>query len=157
MEVSFTLPGRIRGKGRPRFARVGKFVRTYTDEKTESAEAMVRTIAAQAMGGRPPIYGPVSLAVVEVQNPPASWSKRKQARTKWVTGKPDIDNVTKLIGDSLNRIVFHDDSQVCCLSYLRRYALDEAERVEIVVHELVSEEPSTERLEMAPLFAGAAA
>ena len=118
---------------------------------------MVRTLAAEAMCGRPPVFGPVSLEVVVVQIPPDSWSKRRRANTRWVTGKPDLDNVLKLIGDSLNRLVWHDDAQIAKLALERRYELDQAERVEIKICELVNEQPATVAVETAPLFAGAAA
>ncbi len=153
MEISLVIPGRIAGKGRPRFARVGGFVRTYTDEKTRSAEAMVRTLAAEAMQGRPPVFGPIALEIVIVQIPPESWSKRRRANTRWITGKPDCDNVIKLIGDSLNRLVWHDDSQVAEIAFKRVYALDQAERAEIKIRELVADQPNAALAESAPLFA----
>lgn len=39
--VSFTIPGEPQGKGRPKFARRGNFVQTYTPKKTRTYEDIV--------------------------------------------------------------------------------------------------------------------
>ena len=39
-----------------------------------------------------------------------------------VTKKPDCDNIAKIILDSLNKIAYHDDSQVVDLHVNKRYA-----------------------------------
>src|SRR5882757_3194322 len=97
--VSFTIPGRVKGKGRPKFARRGKFVHAYTPADTANCEAMVRSLASDAMEGRAPFQGPLVLAISIIINTPASWSKKKKAAAVYVTGKPDADNTVKLIGD----------------------------------------------------------
>lgn len=134
--IYITIPGRLAGKGRPRAVARGKFVRVYTPEKTRSVEAMVRQIAAQAMAGRMPLEGPVKLEITAFMHPAESWSKKRRASARWVTGKPDCDNVVKLVGDSFNNIVWGDDAQVASLSMERRYSLTEVERVEVAVWEL---------------------
>lgn len=132
--VSFTIPGRIRGKGRPRFramsAKGRTFVQTYTDAKTESGEAVVRHFASEAMKGRPPMDGPVSIQIEIVMHHPKSWSKKKRAGTKFPTCKPDADNQLKLVGDACNGILWHDDSQISEVSLTRLYADNEGERVQ---------------------------
>lgn len=131
--ISFSIPGRIKGKGRPKFARRGAFVHAYTPADTANSEAMVRSIAAEAMGGRPLFQGPLILDVAMVLNTPASWSKKKKAAAIYVTGKPDIDNIAKLIGDALNGIVWADDSQLCDLHFRRRYLDGRGEYTEISI------------------------
>ena len=43
------------------------------------------------------------------------------AGTLWPTGKPDGDNMVKLYSDSLNKIVWRDDSQIVRLRFEKRY------------------------------------
>lgn len=136
-EIRFTIPGRIGGKGRPRFSARNGFARAYTPEKTRSTEAMIRTIAAEKMGALPLLEGPLALDIAIYQQPPASWPKRKRANAKWITGKPDADNTIKLM-DALNGIIWKDDSQVSFLTFGRLYQLTEPERVVITVWELGS-------------------
>lgn len=118
--LTFEVPGPIRGKGRPRFVRATG--RAYTPADTMNAEAWVRTCALNA--GATMIEGPVSLTVhVRVQIP-QSWPNRKRSDALGAptTGKPDLDNIAKLIGDSLNGIAWSDDKQVAAVWLTRRYA-----------------------------------
>ena len=50
-EVQFTILGEPRGKGRPRFAKQGNFVKTYTPEETLNYEAYVKMCYIQAANG----------------------------------------------------------------------------------------------------------
>lgn len=134
-EVRFTIPGRVRGKGRPRARIVAGHAHIHTDAKTASAEAMVRTMAAQAMDGAAVLDGALHLTIVVNLNRPASWSKRKRAENPIPTGKPDLDNVAKLLGDSLNGIVWRDDSQIASLHIGRRF-VEGPEQTEIYVTQL---------------------
>lgn len=131
-EIRFTIPGRVAGKGRARFARVGKFVRTFTPEKTANAEAMVRSFGEDAMTGRPLMEGPIHMAIIVSLERPASWSKKKVAASTYPTGKPDLDNVAKLIGDALNGVVWKDDSQIASLQIARQFVTD-GECVQVLI------------------------
>lgn len=137
--VKFVVPGRLRGKGRPRSAiRRGKsgqqFVQVFTDKDTLNAEAMLRSLAAQAMAGRAPFQGPLILKIAMTLNRPASWSKRKRAETLYPTGKPDLDNVAKL-ADAWNGIIWGDDSQLCESHIRRSYDDTKGEEATIWVFE----------------------
>lgn len=124
--VAFEVPGNPRGKGRPRAAVMGGHVRVYTDAKTRSEEAVVRDMARQAMGDRPPYEGAVVLIVTAYRQIPASFSKLKHAMAEsgelLPTTKPDADNIIKLCGDSLNGILFRDDCQVVTAVIHKRYS-----------------------------------
>ena len=124
--LHIVIPGQPQGKGRPRFVRATG--RVYTPAKTESYEATIRLFASQAMAGR---------ALFEARQPlmclvearfavPASWSKRKQAqayaRILHPVGKPDGDNLLKVLGDALNGVVWHDDAQVVMWTCQKVYA-----------------------------------
>ena len=51
-EVSFVIPGRVKGKGRPRAVARGGFARVYTPKDTVNAESMVRKFAAEILRAR---------------------------------------------------------------------------------------------------------
>lgn len=52
--------------------------------------------------------------------------------------KPDIDNIAKVILDSLNDIAYHDDTQVVSLCMAKKYA--ETPRVEVKIQTLLEME-----------------
>ena len=126
--LTISIPGAMRGKGRPRFTSAGGFARAYTDEKTANAETWVRSCAVDQTGGHV-LDGPLSLTVEVGICPPASWSKRRRADAlagaAAPTGKPDLDNVVKLIADALNGIVWRDDKQIVHLSARKFYAAED--------------------------------
>lgn len=134
--VEFVIPGAPVGKGRPRFAKRGNFVTTYTPEKTASYENLVKLKAEEAMAGRPVIDGPVQVFVWLWVSPPASWSQKKQRAAlehqTFPTSKPDIDNVIKGIFDAMNEIVWKDDKQVVNLSVFKRYGESARARVTVM-------------------------
>ncbi|KAG0188270.1 hypothetical protein DFQ28_005162 [Apophysomyces sp. BC1034] len=135
--VAFSIPGTPVGKGRPKFARRGNHVTTYTPEKTASYENLVKVKALEAMQGQQqPIDGPVCLELTLLVTPPASWSKKKTADALcgfvFPTSKPDIDNVLKGICDAMNEVVFRDDKQVCDVHIVKRYAEIAEARVKLI-------------------------
>lgn len=109
--LAFHIPGRPFAKQRPRFSRATG--RAFTPSETVSFERQVGILAAQQC--KAPFEGPVSLTIIAVFAPAASWSKKKRAEHmgKPHTQRPDIDNLQKAICDGLNRIAFKDDAQVC--------------------------------------------
>lgn len=126
MSITIVIPGPPVGKGRPKFARRGKFVTAYTPEKTASYENLVRLAAAQAMNGRMPIAGPVAVELCLYVQPPASWSNKKQLAAVsgeiMPTSKPDIDNVLKGVADACNEVVWKDDKQIVECVIRKAYA-----------------------------------
>lgn len=123
--LTITIPGEMRGKGRPRFSARGGFVRAYTDAKTANAETWVRACAVE-QAGTTPMLGPVSLTITIAVPVPASWSKKRRADAlagvACPTGKPDLDNCLKLIADALNGIVWRDDAQIVRVECRKHYA-----------------------------------
>lgn len=136
--IAFVIPGMPVGKGRPKFARRGSYVTTYTPEKTAIYENLVKVKAQEAMNGRPAIDGPVSVVVALYVTPPASWSQKKQraalAGELFPTSKPDVDNVIKGIFDACNEIVWRDDKQACDVRVIKRY--DHTARAAVEVRSL---------------------
>jgi Holliday junction resolvase RusA-like endonuclease len=113
--VTFTVDGDPVPKGRPRFARRGQFVQTYTDAKTIDYETHVAMRARHAIGATKPLEGALSVFLYLRYIVPASYSKkRKEACLRGVEypKRIDIDNVYKSITDAMNGIVYLDDSQI---------------------------------------------
>lgn len=133
--ITFIIPGTPVGKGRPKFARRGNFVTTYTPEKTASYENLVKVKAEEVMQGRPVIDGAVFVSICLYVTPPASWSQKKQraalAGEVFPTSKPDIDNVLKGIMDACNEIVWKDDKQAVDVVMRKRYATTARATVEV--------------------------
>jgi len=113
--VTFSVDGDPVPKGRPRFARRGQFVQTYTDAKTIDYETQVAMRARHAIGSTKPLEGALSVFLYLRYTVPASYSKkRKEACLLGVEypKKVDIDNVYKSITDAMQGIVYANDSQI---------------------------------------------
>ncbi len=126
MKIAFEIPGQPVAKGRPRFARRGNFVTTYTPEKTVNYEKLVKIAAAKAMNGKSPSDRPIDLEIELHMQIPVSWSKtRKDCALNGLirhTKKPDIDNLVKSVKDGCNGVVWIDDSQVVSLVVRKLYS-----------------------------------
>jgi Holliday junction resolvase RusA-like endonuclease len=121
---TITIPGELRGKGRPRFSTQRGRPRAYTDAKTASAETWIKVCAIEQVG-QPMLMGALNVTFMVGVAVPASWSKKKRAAALIgeirPTGKPDFDNLAKLVSDALNRIVWVDDAQITDVSFIKRY------------------------------------
>jgi len=137
MQIMFTVPGQPHGKGRPRFARRGNFVKTYTDAKTASYEDQIRFYALQAMGSSEPLKTALE-AFIYVRLPvPQSYSKKRAGAClsglEWPCKKPDWDNVAKSVCDAMNGIICVDDSQIVECHVRKVYSIDAG--VDILIKE----------------------
>jgi Holliday junction resolvase RusA-like endonuclease len=134
----FTVYGTPDAKGRPRFARRGKFVQTYTPKKTISYESLVQMAFQQVYPRAEPIAGAVKMMVIVFIEPPKSWSKKKRGEAIFgliqPTGKSDIDNYAKIVMDALNSFAYVDDSQAVQLFVEKKYCNDA--RVFVSIEEL---------------------
>lgn len=139
MDVKFSIPGAPVGKGRPKFARQGGFVRTYTPEKTASYENLVKLeYERQCKSYRFPENAPLKMNITAYYPIPKSASKSKRAAmlNKEIrpTKKPDVDNIVKIIADSLNEVAYKDDSQIVSASISKYY--EAIPRVEVAIIDL---------------------
>jgi len=127
LSVSFTIPGepiafaRSGGNGSVRF----------TPKRQRDFMSLVRLSAYQAMDGKPPLEGPLMMCVNATYLVPKSWSKAKAAQANWRTSKPDVDNIAKIIADSMNEIVFVDDAQIARLAVQKIYGTVAGVAVEV--------------------------
>jgi Holliday junction resolvase RusA-like endonuclease len=135
--VNYIVYGEPVGKGRPRFARRGTFVSTYTPQKTKTYEDEIRMMARAAMGASEPLDTPVTVAIYIRVGIPASYSKQKRkdalSGVLKPTKKPDLDNVAKCHLDAIQGIIIFDDKLVVNLHVTKVYA--ETPAVEVMVKE----------------------
>lgn len=102
-------PAEIVGKGRPRMDTRSR--RTYTPAKTRRAEDSIRRAWRNVHGEdmaafTDPVVVQVAYTRPLAKSNPKYWAGRSDL------GKPDGDNVLKLVLDALNGLAFADDSQV---------------------------------------------
>jgi Holliday junction resolvase RusA-like endonuclease len=113
------------GEGKP-------FVSLYTKHTTRAAEAHVAACAL-AQAGRLVLSGPVAMTLNVDVEPPKSWPKWRVAAALrgevFPTGKPDFDNVLKLVCDALNGIIWADDAQIVTATFAKRYAPEPSTRL----------------------------
>jgi Holliday junction resolvase RusA-like endonuclease len=137
MQIHFQVEGDPKGKGRPRFSRVGNFTKVYTDKQTLTYEALIATFAKQAIGATEPLKTPVSVFLYVRLPIPQSYPKKR--RGACLSGaekpckKPDIDNIAKTYLDAMNGVIFVDDTQVIDLHVKKVYA--EKAGVDVMVME----------------------
>ncbi|HYE79240.1 MAG TPA: RusA family crossover junction endodeoxyribonuclease [bacterium] len=131
--IRFEVAGPPRGKARPR---VGQG-HAFTPDATRQHEDAVAWAARRVMRGRGPLVGPVAVDLVAYHAVPASWPKwrkeQAQAGRSLPMGKPDVDNVCKLVLDALNGIAYQDDAAVVRLAVERRWAVGRPEGVAVTV------------------------
>jgi Holliday junction resolvase RusA-like endonuclease len=123
--VTFMVEGTPVPKGRPRFARRGKFVSTYSPKTTVDYESKVSESAKLAMGASEPLETPVGAYIYITLPVPASYSKKRTeaclSGQERPTKKSDIDNYCKAIFDGMNGIVFVDDCLIVSLHATKVY------------------------------------
>jgi Holliday junction resolvase RusA-like endonuclease len=120
LKLTIAIPFAPVAKGRPRMTRQG---RAYTPAKTREAEAKI--IEYFSTLDLTPKIGPLDVSVFAIMPIPESWSKVKQANALAglisPTGKPDLDNIVKLVLDAANGILWADDSQIVKLDLCKAY------------------------------------
>ena len=133
--LSFTIPGDPKGKGRPRVTKAGI---TYTPKETVYYENLVRTCFWSQCPDAQPLQDAVRADIdVYMSIPQSASNRRKQLMSDGVirpTKKPDLDNIVKIILDSLNKIAYHDDSAVTDCMVRKWYS--EQPRVEVTLEEI---------------------
>lgn len=134
--VTFHLDIEPVPKGRPRFSKVGGFVRSYTPKKTSDYETQVKAIAQSVMS-REPLETPLAAFLYFRLPIPKSYPKKRiQACLEGLERpikKPDLDNLAKSVLDALNGVVYKDDSQLVSLHITKVY--DHNPGVDIMVRE----------------------
>tara|TARA_R110001592_G_scaffold360944_1_gene670368 strand:- start:30 stop:434 length:405 start_codon:yes stop_codon:yes gene_type:complete len=119
-----TVKGEPVAKGRPRFGNG----RAYTPKKTVDAENNIKLLALKV--GFEKLYGPLRMTITFEMRIPKSWpaQSKKEALEGIIrpTKTPDIDNLFKLVADSLqgDNMVYQDDNQIVEIMAVKRYSAD---------------------------------
>ena len=143
--VKFAVLGEPQGKGRPRFVSrynpvtQQAFGSAHTPEKTIVYENLVRTeYSIQTKNFRFPDDAMLDMRILAYYSIPKSASKKKKAMMLEglirPTKKPDMDNVMKVIADSLNQVAYKDDTQIVD-SQCRKFYSEEP-RVEVIIRQI---------------------
>lgn len=148
--IEIIIPGEPTPKGRPRIGinrGTGRAV-AFTPAKTVNAEATIAFFASQAMAGRAPFDGPISMEVTayrakgmpgKASAKPGTKSRtdfdRAEAGFICPTSKPDADNYLKTAQDALNGVVFADDAQVIDAIVRKRYSARPRLVIVVIVQE----------------------
>ena len=121
--MTFVVPGKVQGKGRPRFTKRGN---TYTPKATKDYENLIKQCYLLSPEEHHVSDKPISLSVIAYFKPPKSISKKLKllmiSEEILPTKKPDGDNIQKAIADALNGIAYSDDKQIVDWSLKKRYA-----------------------------------
>lgn len=122
--IWFFVPGKPRGKGRPRFNR--KTGRAYTDSETRDYEDKIATCYYTKYGVKHfEANDSLYVQVTAVFPVPKRATKADKAAMKngeiLPTRKPDVDNILKVVLDALNGVAYKDDSCVAGVSGQKLY------------------------------------
>lgn len=149
MKIKFTIMGPPKGKGRPRFQRIGNYTKVSTPPDTVNYENLVKI--EYELQCKKYYFGEEELGMNLMVYYPIAKSTSKKKHAEMLNGninptkKPDCDNVLKIIADSLNQIAYKDDAQIVETSVKKRYA--EIPRVEVEIYDLKDPNTLYENLE----------
>ena len=120
--IKFEVLGKPVAKGRPRLGRNGH---TYTPEKTVNYENLVKLTFMKEYKNFVPLENYIEANITAIFEVPKSYSKKKTKEllegSNNYDHKPDLDNITKIILDSLNGLAYKDDSQITILHANKEY------------------------------------
>lgn len=118
------LPGPVVGAQRVRATRTGTHLRMYSAPAHVAAEGRI-VVATREVWSGAPLDEPCFLFIhIWSARPQRLMRKRDRSGLPVpATGKPDLDNVAKLVMDALTRAgVWVDDTRVCRLEVERWYS-----------------------------------
>ena len=103
---------------------LGSGRRRYTDPKSRAyKEEIAAVVKRPLVGSSAPFDCSIELSEMIFCMPiPKSWSKKKKANPPPHTSTPDLDNLTKAIGDALNGVLWKDDAQINVINSKKQYA-----------------------------------
>ena len=122
--IVLSVSGRPVAKGRPRFSELGH---AYTPERTRNAEEIMQGEMRQEC--QTPLEGLLELNILFRFRRPDSWPKARRDAVRagdepWYPGKPDLDNLVKLVKDAGKGVLWKDDSQVVKLEAIKVYSAE---------------------------------
>lgn len=142
--VELTILGEPFGKQRPRVIARGKGVsRAFTPQKTVNYENYIKLLYRQKYKNfkfedKVPLYVQIA-AFYKIPPSKPKYIKDLMFRGEMLpTKKPDVDNIIKIILDSLNGLAYKDDAQIVACTCQKLYVNDDNEpRVEVKIEKIV--------------------
>ena len=127
--ITFKIPGKPVGKGRPKFSMINGHPTAYTPAETRDYESKVKMCFLNYCYERKEEFkfeGNIGASITAYCPIPSSLSKKKQAAMDMTPcpKKPDADNIAKAILDALSGVLFDDDNQVVELNVEKCYSKD---------------------------------
>lgn len=103
-----------------------RFYDPQFEVKKHYANEVLEQFDADLMGPYRPMKNPIRLNLDFRFQMPKAWSKKKKERLldQPHQGKIDLDNLIKFIGDSLNTLIWVDDSQIWNITAKKTWALE---------------------------------
>jgi len=138
--VKIIVKGEPVPMGRPRFARNGRFVKTYTPTKSIAYKMLIKAGIRNQYHDEP-VTGPLHVELNVYRSIQKSNSKKEHA--KRLSGahrpivKPDIDNYFKAVTDACTGLLWVDDAQIVSTRSNKYYSDDP--RVELTVTKIEEE------------------
>lgn len=125
MAIAFSVPGDPVPQPRPRVSTRGGFARAYVPA-THAVHAYRAAIANAAREAGAGVHGePVEVVIDFVFARPKSHVCKSGVRADAPQlPRPDLDNTTKAVLDSLNGVAWEDDSQVARLVVSKAYGTE---------------------------------
>lgn len=135
MQIKRVVLGEPKAQPRHRHFQRGNFVTTY-DPAAKLKQSFAGILQADAP--KEPISVPMILELTfYLARPKAHYGSGKKAEflkdsaPEYHSGRPDLDNLTKFVQDSLNKIYYRDDSLICQLIACKKYS--ENPRTELII------------------------
>lgn len=127
-DVFVTLPIEPMPKLRPRFSNVRGKVFTHTPYKTREFENELAALyLTRTKHEKFESHAPLQVEIIFGLQIPKSYTQKKRVDIKCGllqhTVKPDLDNLTKAVLDSLNGIAWNDDAQIIDLKVIKKYSV----------------------------------
>lgn len=127
MIYEFEVPGKIIGKGRPRLNTNTGII--YTPTKTKDYETLIEQYYLLKYPKINQLQGRLKVNILAYFSIPKTTKKSEinemLENNISPTKKPDIDNIVKVILDSMNKFAFKDDTQITKLEVEKRYGIEE--------------------------------
>jgi len=121
-----TIPVKPKPKQSTRFGKFG----AYGDKKVTRSETDIRWYLLQAKA--PKITGPVKINLIfGIQKP----KKFKKGLERYPVKPPDYDNLSKLVSDAAEGILYDNDKQICD-AHVKKIWADAEPYIYICVQEL---------------------
>lgn len=144
--VELTILGEPFGKQRPRVITRGKGAsRAFTPQKTVNYENYIKLLYRQKYKNfkfedKVPLYVQIT-AFYKIPPSKPKYIKGLMFKGEMLpTKKPDVDNIIKIILDSLNGLAYKDDAQIVACTCQKLYVNDDNEpRVEVKIEKIVEE------------------